>query len=62
MDAIVAKSGYCRLHDESIRRELQIAFDQVDRGEVSDLDLAALLAKAHHLHCKSAADFADARR
>ena len=33
-----------------IRRKLQIAFDQVDRGEVSDLDTNALLAEAHRRH------------
>jgi hypothetical protein len=33
--------------DESLRRELQVASDQVHRGEVSDLDMDALLAEAH---------------
>ena len=44
---LLTKDDYCRLHDEYIRRELQVAFDQVDRGEVSDLDMNALLAEAH---------------
>lgn len=44
---LLSKDDYCRLHDDYIRRELQIAFDQVDRGEVSDLDMDALLSEAH---------------
>ena len=44
---LLTKEDYCRLHDDYIRRELQVAFDQVDRGEVSDLDMDALLAEAH---------------
>jgi predicted DNA-binding antitoxin AbrB/MazE fold protein len=32
---------------ESTKRGLQIAFDQVDRGEVSDLDMKELLSEAH---------------
>jgi hypothetical protein len=41
---LLTKDDYCRLQDDYLRRELQIAFDQVDRGEVSDLDMKALLA------------------
>ena len=44
---LLTKEDYCRLHDDYIRRELQVAFDQVDRGEVSDLNMDALLAEAH---------------
>jgi hypothetical protein len=44
---LLTKEDYCRLHDDSLRRELQVAFDQVDRGDVSDLDMDALLAEAH---------------
>lgn len=44
---LVTKEDYCRLHDDYLRRELQVAFDQVDRGEVSDLDMNDLLAEAH---------------
>jgi hypothetical protein len=36
-----------RLDDDYIRRELQISIDQVTRGEVSDLDMDAILAEAH---------------
>lgn len=44
---LLTKEDYFRLHDDYIRRELQVAFDQIDRGEVSDLDMNALLAEAH---------------
>jgi hypothetical protein len=44
---LLKKEDYLRLHDNYIRRELQIAFDQVDRGEVDDLDMNAILAEAH---------------
>jgi len=44
---LLTKDDYFRLHDEYLRRELQVAFDQVDRGEVSDLDMDAVIAEAH---------------
>jgi hypothetical protein len=44
---LLTKEDYSRLQDDYYRRELQVAFDQVDRGEVSDLDMNALLAEAH---------------
>ena len=44
---LLTKDDYCRLQDDFYRRELQVAFGQVDRGEVSDLDMNALLDKAH---------------
>lgn len=47
---LLTKEDYCRLQDDYYRRELQVAFDQVDRGEVSDLDMDALLAEAHRRH------------
>jgi hypothetical protein len=47
---LLTKDDYCRLHEDYIRRELQVGFDQVDRGEVSDLDMDALLAEAHRRH------------
>ena len=37
----------CSLRADRFHRKLQAAFDQVDRGEVSDLDMDALLAEAH---------------
>ena len=47
---LLTKDDYCRLQDDYYRRELQIAFDQVDRGEVGDLDMNALLAEANRRH------------
>jgi hypothetical protein len=47
---LLTKDDYCRLQDDYYRRELQVAFDQVDRGEVSDLDMSAILAEAHRRH------------
>jgi hypothetical protein len=44
---LLAKDDNFHLHDDYLRRELQAAFDQVDRGEVSDLDMDALLVEAH---------------
>lgn len=50
---LLTKDDYCRLHDDYIRRELQVAFDQVDRGEVSDLNMNELLAEAHRRYAAS---------
>ena len=44
---LLTKEDYCRLQDDYVRRELQVAFDEVDRGEVSDLNMKELLAEAH---------------
>lgn len=41
-----------RFLDEYVRRELQISFDQVDRGEVAPLDMQATLDEAHRRHTK----------
>jgi hypothetical protein len=49
---LLTKNDYFRLHDDYLRRELQIAFDQVDRGEVSDLDMDAVLAEAHRRYAE----------
>jgi hypothetical protein len=43
---LLTRDDYCRLQDDCYRRELQVAFDQVDRGKVSDLDMDAILAEA----------------
>lgn len=50
---LLTKDDYFRLHDDYLRRELQVAFDQVDRGEVSDLDMGALPAEAHRRYATS---------
>lgn len=47
---LVPKDDYMRLHDDYLRRELQVAFDEADRGEVSVLDMEAILAEAHRRH------------
>jgi hypothetical protein len=47
---LLTKDDYCRLHDDYVRRELQVAFDQVDRGEISDLNMNELLVEAHRRH------------
>jgi hypothetical protein len=44
---LLTKDEYCRMQDDYYRRQLQITFDQVNRGEVSDLDMNALLAESH---------------
>lgn len=43
---LLTKDDYFRMHEDYLRRELQIAFDQVNRGEVSDFDMDALIAEA----------------
>ncbi|MCI0335377.1 MAG: hypothetical protein L0228_19385 [Planctomycetes bacterium] len=45
-----------RLHDDYLRRELQVAFDQVDRGEVNDLDMDAVLVEAHRRYAERKED------
>jgi len=55
---LLTKDDYCRLHDDYVRSELQVAFDQVDRGEVSDLDMDALLAEAHRRYAECKRDSA----
>jgi hypothetical protein len=44
---LVAKDEFHRLVDEHLRRELQIAFDQVDAGDVGDWNAQEMLAEAH---------------
>lgn len=44
---LLTKDDYLRLHEDYIRRELQISFDQADRGEVSELDMQAIIAEAN---------------
>jgi hypothetical protein len=49
---LLTKDDYFRLRDAYLRRELQVAFDQVARGEVSDLDMDAVLAEAHRRYAE----------
>ena len=41
-----------RLLGETLRRELQIGFDQADRGESEPWDIQETLAEAHRRHTK----------
>jgi hypothetical protein len=47
---LLTKDDYCRLQDDYYLGELQVAFDQVDRGEVSGLDMNAIIAEANRRH------------
>jgi hypothetical protein len=42
--------------DDDIRQELQIAFDQADRGEWRDFDVEALIAEARRRLADSLCD------
>jgi hypothetical protein len=55
---LLTKDDYLRLHDDNVRRELQVAFDQVDRGEVSELDMDALLGEARRRYAARKRDSA----
>ena len=44
------------MHDDDIRRELQIAFDQADRGQWRDFDIEALIAEARRRLADSSRD------
>jgi hypothetical protein len=41
-----------RLFDDYLRRELQIGFDQADRGESRPWDIQQTLAEAHRRHSR----------
>jgi hypothetical protein len=43
---LVPRDEYARLQDDHVRRELQVAFDQADRGEWRDLDIESIIARA----------------
>jgi hypothetical protein len=49
---LLSQEDYFRLHEDYIRRELQVAFDQAERGETSELEMDALLAEAHRRHAE----------
>lgn len=44
---LLAKEDYFRLHEDYVRRELEVAFDQVDRDEVKNLDMTELIHRAN---------------
>jgi hypothetical protein len=47
---LVPRDEYARLQVDFIRRELQVAFDQADRGEWEDLDIEAIILEARREH------------
>lgn len=47
---LVEKDDLRRVIDETLRRELQIGFDQADSGDVADWDVDEILAEAHRRH------------
>lgn len=47
---LVPQRQYAELHDDYVRRELQVAFDQADRGEWVDLDVESIIAEARRRH------------
>ncbi|NOY41034.1 MAG: hypothetical protein GXP26_04240 [Planctomycetes bacterium] len=44
---LMPREQYAHLHEDYVRRELQVAFDQADRGELSNLNMDEILAEAH---------------
>ena len=49
---LLSQDEYRRLLDDELRRELQIGFDQSDRGEAETWDIEATLAEAHRRHAE----------
>lgn len=47
---LVPRAQFAQLQDEYVRRELQVAFDQADRGEWRDLDIEGIISRAHQRH------------
>ena len=47
---LVPRDQYAQIHDDYVRRELQVAFDQADRGEWRSLDIEAIIAEARRRH------------
>ncbi|MBA3483411.1 MAG: hypothetical protein H0T51_16500 [Pirellulales bacterium] len=52
---LVPRDQYAQMHDDYVRRELQVAFDQADRGEWRELDIEAVIAEARRRHEAGAA-------
>jgi hypothetical protein len=53
---LVPQGQYAQLHDDYVRRELQVAFEQADRGEWIDLDIESIIAAANRRHGSTATD------
>jgi hypothetical protein len=43
---LVARDDFQSLCDERLRRELEVGFEQADRGDVADWDLDEMLSEA----------------
>ena len=53
---LVPQSQYAQLHNDYVRRELQVAFDQADRGEWIDLDVESIISEANRRHRATTTD------
>lgn len=49
---LVAKDQFRDLIDVELRSQLQIGFDQADRGEVDDWDAEEILSEAHRRYAE----------
>lgn len=47
---LVPRDQFAQLQDDYVRRELQIAFEQADRGEWEELDIEAVISEARAAH------------
>jgi hypothetical protein len=47
---LVPRDQFAQLQGEYVRRELQIAFDQADRGAWRDLDIEEVILRARQRH------------
>lgn len=47
---LVPRDQFAQMQDDYIRRELQVAFDQADRGEWVELDIESVIAEAQRRH------------
>jgi hypothetical protein len=50
---LVAREDFRKPIEDRLRRELQIAFDQVENGDVADWDVEEMLQEAHRRHLSS---------
>lgn len=44
---LLTKEDYCRLQEEHIRQALAVSIEQAARGELSELDMGAIIAEAN---------------
>ena len=47
---LVAKEDFREMVDQELRRQLQIGFDQADRGELEEWDVEEFLDRMHRRH------------